>query len=140
MKRTVSGVFGDDRLDARVGSGVPAAEPFVDDALVGGDDVLGVEDRAVGKAEPLAESHAILEIDHFERLGQVADDLEGAWIDGEERGEHQAAHLESVGIADEARVELLGVAGQDDRHGGFGRGLGLRGARCAQNEDCEKMN
>ena len=90
---------------------VPASKRWIDHPLEGGNDIVGVEHAAVAKAQ--AASKLDDELGWalgFHGFGEVRNHLEGARVDRDQGREEQTGDAEAVGVADEPRVELLGVA------------------------------
>ena len=104
--------------DPSVVLGVAALELRVDDPFEGGDDVPGVERTAVAEAQAVAETHLELRrAQRVHRLGEIGDHFQGSRVDRHQRAEKQPRDAKAVRVADEARVELLGVPREHDDQG-----------------------
>ncbi len=96
-------------------------------AVEGRDHVRGVEYAAVREAEIGAQPRfvdgaALVVVEALEGLGEVGYHLEGLGIEGDERGKEETGDLQSVGVGDEARVQLHHLTREDHAE----RAVGLR--------------
>ncbi len=120
-----------DALDPAIRVRVPALELGIDDPSKGCRDILGVERATVTEAKPLLQTDFVLDgAQSHDRLGEVWDHLERSRVDGDQGGKEKPRDPKAVGIADEPRVELLGVSREDD-YEHLGIALGFVGAPCA---------
>lgn len=110
--------------DPAVVARVAAPEVGIDHAAKRLEHVLDGQRRAVAEPETSSQRDLVLRrAVRDDRLGEVRHDLQGVWIDGDERREDQPGYSQPVRISDEPRIELLGVPWKHD-HQRVGIGLG----------------